>query len=451
MSGHKVMIVEDDAELIRILQAVLKKLEVEIEVASTGRKALQVLNELTPSILLLDMRLPDMEGSEILNFVKQRGMPITVIVMTAHGSVDLAVDAMRQGAYDFLTKPLDFERIKIMVRNALERHVLMEQVADYKPGYERARFHSLRGSSPAMQRLYRLIQNNAEGSAPILIVGDMGTEREDCARAVYQESSRSGGPFVCLDISGGNTHEIRDSLFGKKGMPGAIEVAHEGTLFIDNVNELDRKTQDLLSDYIQTSEVEYSDGSCSSEVNTRILAGTDKSIKSKVESGDFDEDLYYALNVVSLHIPRLSDRGEDILDLTEQILSDLSRMHGKTFAKLSPEAEISILSFEWPENIDELKAALQHAVANHSGPILKGSMLPPKIEEAGKQAMSRMESTARGLEVAGSVKPLWEVEKEAIEQALKLTENNVIHAARLLQIAPATIYRKQRLWKSYKA
>jgi DNA-binding NtrC family response regulator len=448
MFEKDVMIVEDDSELVRILQVVIKKLNVKTRLATTGRKALQLLQDASPAVLLLDMRLPDMMGSEILNYVQQRALPITVIVMTAHGSVDIAVDAMRHGAYDFLTKPLDFERVQIMVRNAMERHELIQQLEDFRSDYERARFHQLRGSAPMMQRLYQQLGKCAGSSSPLLVQGDTGTELDLVARSLHEESPRSSQSFKELDLAKIPSEEQYKMIFGSSTEPGLITSCKEGTLFLKNLELATAKVQEGLFDFLRDGEIEPVDGQ-PQEVNTRLVAGCYIDLKKKMENREFDEDLYYAISVNTVHLVPLKDRGEDIYDLAESLIKTSSMGLDCEIKSMDDSAIAALFSYDWPGNCQELSQVIEQIMEqNKAEKVITDKMFPQEIQNSTRKMTDETLEALRGLEVATTIDPLWQIEKETIERALKLCNENIIHAARALEITPATIYRKQRAWKA---
>lgn len=422
------LVVEDDPQLVRILQAVLKDTS-GMRVAGTGRLAIQMIAESPPSIVLLDMRLPDMLGMEVLKEIAERGVPATVIVMTAHGSVDLAVEAMRQGAYDFLTKPLDFERVRVMVRNAVERHRIIKELDDYKSQYERTRFRGLLGSSPAMQRLYRQIRSVGQGSSPVLVAGEAGTEIEACARALHDESALADKAFAGRDAKGLVPGRLAE----------AIAAAEGGALVVRRVEELPAESRpELLA--------AWRDPACAA----RLIATAEEDLPRLAEAGAFDKELLVALQAASVAIPPLRDRGEDVLDLAEHLLQRCAKEIGRSFEALADEVEVAFMSYGWPGNTEELESVVRTAAQRHEGRLLAAEMLPPEIARHGRQKRRGEASELRGLAAKGAVRPLWEVERDAILKALKLSDGSVLEAARLLEVSPGTIYRKQQSWKARK-
>lgn len=428
MAAMNVLIVDDDPQLVRILQAVLKPVEAELRVAGTGRLALQMAMEAPPSLLLLDMRLPDMTGMEVLREVAARGTPTTVIVMTAHGSVDLAVEAMREGAYDFLTKPLDLERLRVMVRNAVERQRIIRELDDFKAQQQRTRFRGLAGSSPAMQRLYRQLRATGATNAPVLLVAEPGSETDACARSIHDESPRASAPFVEASAAGATPESLAEALAS----------AGAGTLFLAAAERLPAPCAEPMQEFLATARW------LGKQLPARLVAAAEPSFDT---ADAIPAQLRVALGAARIHVPPLRERGEDVLDLADQMLERLARDEGRSFAGFDDEAQVALVSYPWPGNRAELERAIAHAVRSNEGRMVTREMLPEAVRAAAEQATGASRATVRGLE-AGAVRPLWQVEKDEIEKALRLCEGNVLAAARLLHVSPATIYRKQQSWRA---
>lgn len=424
----EILIIDDDAELIRIIKAVLKKVELEPRTAATGRLALQEIQDHSPSVVLLDLQLPDMSGMEILRQIKQSGKPTTVIVMTAHGSMEGAVEAMREGAYDFLTKPLDFERVRVMVRNAQERHRLIEQLENFRSETELTQFHELMGSSPLMKRLYQRIQDHHNSTAPVLILGTPGSEFANCAKTVHAESPLRHLKFV----------EVNCRTLNEEGIVEAFAKTLEGTLYFSNLHELGEKAQLAL----------FSELSNSQSSARRVISSAFPRIKKAAESGTFHKELFLQLSTVGLQLPRLRERGDDLIEIAKVILQEKNRTAEKSFREFSDEAETAFFAYDWPRNLEELEEVIGAIVEQFSGTTVRLSMLPSIVKSYFDQSTPPVDSAGRGISVQGVLKPLWVVEKEAIQKALSITEGNIIQAAILLEISPATIYRKQRFWEA---
>lgn len=439
-----VLIVEDDQELIRILRAVLGKLDVELRTAVTVRQALQTLNEVTPAVMLLDMRLPDAPGTDVIAEVKRRGVACGIIVMTAHGSVELAVEAMRDGAYDFMTKPLDFDRLKIMVTHALARHRLIEQLDDYSTTLERVRFRSLRGSSPAMQRLYRGIQFNAAGGAPMLLVGPPGSEFLDAARSVHDEYLRGERRFVTIPSAGVAAENVLETVFGTSKSIGPADEAAGGTLLLEGIHQLPASAQRPLLDYVLTGD-RPAGAPPAVEGDPRLIAWAHDDILRSAQTGEFDRDLFHAMSAVMLVLPPLSQRGDDILQLTNEWLQVQSRVQGKLVVRVADDAEEALMRYHWPGNVDELRAIVASGVANCKRGTLRLDDLPPAVRQT-IELRQPSGPPPRGVSAMNLVTPLWVIQQEEVNKAIRLCNGNVLEAARLLEVNPGTIYRKQRAW-----
>ncbi|MDX2175654.1 MAG: response regulator [Candidatus Sumerlaeia bacterium] len=427
MPELNVLIVDDDPQLVRILQAVLKPLGAELRVAGTGRLALQELLERPPAIMLLDMRLPDMPGLEVLAEVARRGRPVTVVVMTAHGSVDLAVQAMREGAYDFLTKPLDLERLKVMVRNAIERHRMIAELDDYKSQYERVKFRGLLGSSPAMLRLYRQLRAVGSGSGPVLVAGAEGTELEACARSLHAEGPAPDAAFVAVRCKGATPAALAEAGAAASG----------GTLCLEGVEE-------LRGDAAQAA-LDLARGGAPDGGRLRVVATAGPALDQPLRPGSVEEELKLMFETARVNVPKLSERAEDVLDLAEHFLERQAKELERSFTGFDGDAQAALAGYAWPGNVAELERVVADAARANEGSLVTRAMLPERVAAAAPAGAAAAERL-RGLAAAGTVRPLWQVEKDEIEKAQRLTDGNVVEAARLLEVSPGTIYRKQKAW-----
>ncbi|MDX1973419.1 MAG: response regulator [Candidatus Sumerlaeia bacterium] len=426
----EILIVEDDAELIRILKAVLKKVELEPRTASTGRLALQELQDDPPAVVLLDMQLPDMSGMEILKAIRASGKPATVIVMTAHGSMEGAIEAMREGAYDFLTKPLDFERVRVMVRNALERHRLIQQLDAARDISSLITFGKLRGSCVPMRRLYERIREHQGSLLPVMIQGSTGCEFEECAQTVHESSPYSSKPIQFFECKAGNGGELLQLLSS----------AEPFTLVLKEVQELNAADQKQLLEYLQTTDSK----------SVRLITLAQSKLKKKVDSGGFSSQLYDVLATIPLQLPKLRQRGEDILELAQALLLDHPNRGIRTPQQFSTEVETALYAYDWPQNMEELNACVEMIVKFGTGKSVTLEMLPATVQQSVKGLKSLKKEDRSEFQSRGVVKPLWIVERDAIQDALKLTDGNMIQAAMMLEISPAMIYRKQRIWDTQK-
>jgi two-component system, repressor protein LuxO len=455
----RLLLVEDTASIMRLYHEVLKKLDVDLIDAETGRRALDILDETIPDVVLLDVELPDGNGLDILRRIKARNLPCAVVVVTAHGSVKIAVEAMREGAYDFVIKPFPPDRLVVTVRNALERRQLQTLVKANEIAKD-GRFHGLLGSSLPMRAVYNVIENAASSRATVFITGESGTGKELCASAIHQLSPRRDGPFVAVNC-GAIPHELMESeMFGHvKGAftgavtnrDGAISRAQGGSLFLDEICEMDLSLQVKLLRVIQSGEFQKVGGSDIERADVRYVCATNRDPWSEVQAGRFREDLYYRLHVVPCAMPPLRDRDDDVLLLARHFLTQYAKEEGKEFADFEESATRALRRYPWPGNIRELQNVLRNAVLFNQGTLVTETMLnrlDPNAAPRAAGSSTPIATLAAAPRPRGTtVKPLWQVEKEAIEDAIALCNGNIPRAAALLEINPSTIYRRKAEWE----
>ena len=336
----RLLLIEDSIALARVYQEYLKGIGLDILHAADGKSGLQYIDEQEPDVILLDLNLPDINGLEILEKLYQTAQTTIVIVITAHGSVDMAVEAMRLGAFDFLQKPFDAERLRVTVRNALEKQNLSNLVKTYQKNFERDRFHGFIGSSLSMQAVYRIIESAASSRATVFITGESGTGKEVCAEAIHQEGDRRAAPFIALNCAAIPRDLIESEIFGHvKGAftgasaerHGAATQADGGTLFLDEIGEMDIDLQSKLLRFVQTGSFQKVGGSKVEKVDVRFVCATNRDPLEMVSKGRFREDLFYRLHVIPIHLPALRERGEDVLLIAEYFLQKFSQEENKDF------------------------------------------------------------------------------------------------------------------------
>ncbi len=455
----RLMLVEDSPSIVRLYHEVLAKLDVEFIDADTGARAFAALEETVPDVVLLDLELPDVNGVDILRAIKKRGLPAAVIVVTAHGSVKTAVDAMRDGAYDFIVKPFAPDRLLVTVRNALDRRRL-ENLAAAGDIAKNGRFCDLLGASLPMRAVYNVIESTARSRATVFITGESGTGKELCAEAIHQLSPRRDGPFVAVNCGAIPRELMESEMFGHvKGAftgaaatrEGAIARARGGTLLLDEICEMDLALQVKLLRVLQSGEFTKVGGNETERADTRILCATNRDPWAEVQAGRFREDLYYRLHVVPCAMPSLRERDDDLLLLARHFLAAYAGEEGKSFADFDPDAIDALARHAWPGNIRELQNVLRNVVLFHDGATVTAAMLPP-LAANGTHRPTAVVAAPVVLRMAGGsgrtapVRPLWQVEKEAIEEALAACGGNVPRAAALLEINPSTIYRRKTEW-----
>jgi DNA-binding NtrC family response regulator len=452
----RLLLVEDSPAILRLYREVLKRLDVELCDADSGARALSELGERVPDVVLLDLELPDMNGVEILRTIRQRGLPAAVVVVTAHGSVNTAVEAMRQGAYDFIVKPFAPDRLLVTVRNALERRRL-ERLAAAGNVVEHGRFAGLIGASLPMRAVYNVIESTARSRATVFITGESGTGKELCAHAIHQLSPRRDGPFVAVNCGAIPKELMESEMFGHvKGAftgaagtrEGAIARARGGTLLLDEICEMDAALQVKLLRVLQSGEFTKVGGSEVERSDVRYVCATNRDPWEEVRAGRLREDLYYRLHVVPCAMPALRERNGDLVLLARHFLALYATEEGKSFADFAPDAVAAMQDHSWPGNIRELQNVLRNVVLFHDGPLVTAAMLArldgPGV--AARQSAPPLLRLAPAPTRNVAVKPLWQVEKEAIEHALSACGGNVPRAAALLEVNPSTIYRRKAEW-----
>ncbi|CAJ1897796.1 Luminescence regulatory protein LuxO [Aeromonas jandaei] len=460
-NAPRVLLVEDTRSLAVVYEQYLRQDGYEVVLADCGQQALEVLLASPPPVVLLDLELPDMSGMEILQQITEQQLPCAVVVITAHGSVDVAVEAMRLGAFDFLTKPFDSKRLCATARNALKHQQLSSLVAHYRENFERQSFFGFIGASMAMQAVYRIIESAAPSKATVFITGESGTGKEVCAEAIHQCSPRREQPFIALNCAA-IPHDLMESeIFGHvKGSftgaqgdrKGAASLADGGTLFLDEICEMDLDLQSKLLRFIQTGTLQRVGSGKLETVDVRFICATNRDPLLEVKAGRFREDLYYRLHVIPLYLPPLRERGEDILLLARSLLQNYAKEENKRFRDFDAAAARVLLDYPWPGNVRELQNVVRNIVVLNDKELVSPDILPPPLNgvralAVATTAAQQPAATSATPAVGGPIRPLWLVEKEVIEQAIASCDGNIPKAAALLEISPSTIYRKKQGWE----
>jgi len=450
-------LVEDSPTLALLYQDYLRNEGYQVCHFALGQPVLAALPERLPQVVLLDLELPDMDGMEILKFINEQGLPCSVVVITAHGSVDVAVEAMRLGAFDFLTKPFDGKRLCTTVHNGVRHQQLSSLVETYRDNYDRNQFGGFLGSSLAMQGVYRIIESAAASKATVFITGESGTGKEVCAETLHQLSPRREQPLVVLNCAAIPRDLIESEIFGhvkgaftgaQSDREGAAARANGGTLFLDEICEMELELQSKLLRFIQSGTFSRVGSSKQEKVDVRFVCATNRDPFAEVKAGRFREDLYYRLHVIPIQLPPLRERGEDVLQIARRFLSEFAKEEGKRFDGFSPQAERLLLEYTWPGNVRQLQNVVRNIVVLQSGPRVEVAMLPPPLDqlrpkyvlpEPGEQPVVASQASL-------AIRPMWLVEKETIEQAIAFCDGNIPQAANLLELSPSTIYRKRLAW-----
>ncbi len=433
----RILVVDDELIVRESLKGWLKKSGYEVDTASSGPEALQML-ELAPyDLLFLDIMMPKMNGLEVLEIVKKRFPETLVVMITAYGSVETAVKAMKNGANDYLMKPFEPETLALLVEKLLQQKKIIEENFLLKEQVARSvRFENIIGVSEEMQQIFDMIMDISSTDVPVLITGETGTGKELVAKAIHAKSPRKHGPFIPINCGAFPEHLLETELFGhEKGAftgahrakKGRIEMSHGGTLFLDEVGEIPLKMQIDLLRVLETKCFHRVGGTEEIKVDFRILAATNRDLLQEIEKGNFRQDFYYRLNVISLHIPPLRERPEDIPVLAEHFMRRYSRETNKDIDTITPEAMDVLKKYPWPGNVRELQNAIERAVV-----ISKKRCLD--VEE-----FSFLQVSAKGI---GKHKSLEEIEREHIEAMLRAHDWNVSKTARALKINRVTLHKK---------
>jgi two-component system repressor protein LuxO len=462
-----ILIVEDSHALTEVYRGYLSGEPYRVRHATDGCAALAELDKEPPAAVLLKLTLPDMDGMAILRHIHERQIPTAAVVVAPASRVDLAVDAMRYGAYDFVEHPLGAKRMKVALRSALARERLPAGVAHIRDDSRRRdHYHGFIGSSSSLQALYRIIDSAAPSKATIFITGESGTGKELCAEAIHRQSRRRDGPFVALNCGAIPRGLMESEIFGHvrgaftgatRDRMGAAEQADGGTLFLDEIGELDLDLQTKLLRFVQLGCIQRLGSTKLVKVDVRFICATNRDPQQEVAEGRFREDLYYRLHVIPIHLPPLRERLDDVPRLASHFLHKFAVEEGKAFRALTPAAEAIFLEYDWPGNIRQLQNVIRNVVVLYDGEQVSPQMLPPPLNGARGQierfALGREKEDKPGDDEVGGmrpggIRPLHLVEKEAIERAIRICGGNIPRAAALLEVSPSTLYRKRQSWRA---
>ena len=462
MSVKKVLIVEDSMSLNTLYQQYLRNEKVEILTAGNGAEAKYLVANQEPSLVLLDLGLPDIKGMDLLEWIKSEYPHIEVVIITSQNAIDTVVEVMRLGALDFIEKPFDGKRLITTVKNALKQIALSQQLETLQNTFARSEYQGFIGSSLPMQAIYKIIEAAAPSRATVFITGESGTGKEVCARAIHRQSPRQAGPFIALNCGAIPRELMESEIFGhvkgaftgaQKARDGVATQADGGTLFLDEIAEMDMDLQTKLLRFLQTGKFQPVGSDKEISVDIRFVCATNKNPLDEVKAGRFREDLYYRLQVIPIHLPRLAERGEDTLAIADYFLKQFATEENKAFAGLSEEVKQLFLDYDWPGNVRQLQNVIQNIVVLHNAKLVESQHLPHPLNSI---AVS-MEATSPAAEpptpqvVASSavkIQPLAVTEREAIESAIAHCNGNIPKAAELLDVSPSTIYRKKVSWDS---
>ena len=438
----RILVVEDDKELRSFLVEVLESAGYDVSAhATAGRALIEIRSRAAIGLVLTDLVMPGLNGRDVLDEVRTHRAEVNVIILTAFGSIESAIELVKAGAFDYLTKPCDTDELLLAIERGLAESRLRREAASLSGGPEPPA--GFIGVSRPMQELYALIRKVASSSLPALITGETGTGKELVARAL-QTPAAGRAPFVTVNCAALPELLLEAELFGHergaftgadRDKPGLFETAHQGILFLDEIGELPLALQPKLLRALEDGEVRRVGSRQTRRVDVRIVAATNRDLEGAVQSGEFREDLFWRLNVVALHVPPLRERTADIPLLAEHFLSQLARRHATSVERISSSAISFLTAYPWPGNVRELRNVIEGAAALGTGPSIEPSNLPARIREVGAAGGVLAGASARILS-------LRELERRYIQEVLRQTEGNRSRAAEILGLDRKTLYRK---------
>src|SRR5213083_2842258 len=443
--AERVLIVEDDSAARVGLEQLVKSWGFIAEAAADGEEALEKVTSFRPAIVITDLIMPRMDGLALLRALQQQGADVTTLLLTAQGTVETAVEAMKEGAYDYLTKPVDLKRLKILLDKIVER---LETVREVKALRRQLREHGtfgpLIGSSPEMRKLYQIIEQAAPTSASVLIMGESGTGKELVAQTIHQLSPRAAFPFVAINCAAIPETLLESEIFGhEKGAftgaadrrQGCFELADRGTLFLDEIGEMTPATQVKLLRVLQERTFRRLGGRAEQSVDVRVLAATNLNPLDAVRAGKLREDLYYRLNVFAFRLPPLRERKEDLALLIQSFINEFNSSNQKSIAGLDHQAMRMLEQYAWPGNVRELRNVIERATILAPGPFIEVKHLPPVLVDEPPPEHSEQLAISPGTTVE-------EAERRLIVMTLEHTRDNKTRAAEILGISLKTLHNK---------
>jgi two-component system nitrogen regulation response regulator GlnG len=464
----KLLLIDDEEDVRYSFQRIFDSPEMEFTTASSGEEGLKVIPKFKPDLVLMDVRMGGMNGLETLRKIRQTNPKLLVILMTAYGTTQTAIEAMKLGAYDYLLKPFDAVKIKELVARALKAARDMKQVVSYEPMLESADYElGIVGRTEGMQQVFKLIGQVAASDATALVTGESGTGKELVARAIYSHSQRSAQPFLAINCAAIPEQLLESELFGHERGAftgatlqriGKFEQCNHGTIFLDEIGDMTPPTQTKILRVLQSGTFERVGGNQPIQADVRVIAATNKPLEAAVAAKQFREDLFYRLNVVRIHIPPLRDRREDIPLLVNYFLKKISREQQLPPKSIAASVVKTLEKYHWPGNVRELENAIRRAHVMAKSDAILLSDLPPEIsgQDGGAPALAAVSAgNGAATDAAALARQLFQwarrdpklkvipaVERELVIQALKETNDNQVHAAKLLGITRATLRKR---------
>lgn len=443
----KILLVDDEKNILKVMSASLKKEGYEVETSRSGEEAVGKIGTDRYNLVITDYKLPGLNGLDLLQEIKGKYPDMPVIILTAYGTIEKAVEAIKKGASNYLTKPLNLEELTLVVKDAIEKHALIEENKTLRQRLlDKHSFDNIIGRSSSMEDVYRMIRMVSQSNANILIIGESGTGKELVARAVHYGSERKEFPFVPVDCAAIPEGLLENEIFGhEKGAYtgahdkkiGLIEQAHRGTLFLDEVGELSLNLQKKLLRVLQEREFQRLGGKERVKVDIRVIAATNRDLEHDVKDGRFREDLFYRLNVVSIPIPPLKDRSDDIPLLAEYFLRKYNEENKKDIISFDPGVMKLFMKYEWPGNVRELENIVERAVVLCNFEKIVLDNIPPNIIKVAGEKRNIIDIPTNGLN-------LLEIERRVIQKALDDVGWNQTRASAILGISRKQLRTKMK-------
>jgi two-component system, NtrC family, response regulator AtoC len=447
----RILIADDELNICKVLSATLRKEGYEVATAHDGEEAISIIKNGNVQVIVTDLKMPKVDGLEVLRFVQKTTPDIPVIVITAHGTVDNAVQALKSGAFDYITKPFEKTELIRTIAKAVKTESLSQK--DFHPVPAEADRYRIIGQNPKMKEIYDIIEKVADTPSTVLIMGESGTGKELIAAALHYNSSRRNRPFIKINCAAIPRELMESELFGyEKGAftgavgskPGRFELADGGTLFLDEIAEIPVEMQVKLLRSLQESEFERVGGVQTTHVDVRLVVATNRDLMKEVQEGRFREDLYYRLNVVPISLPPLRDRKEDIPLLVDHFIQKFNSKLNRSIDGISNAALNYLVNFRWPGNIRELENIIERALVFAEGPVLDVENVPAELIERSSPIPSAatMPDDASMKDIVKQATA--EIEKDLIVKALQETKGNVTQAAKKLKISRKSLQNKMK-------
>ncbi len=446
MDDFKILFVDDDSQILEIVELYLRRNGYEVTTSSSGVEALELIGNESFSLVFTDLIMPEISGLDLLKSAKQINPDIDVVIVTGYGTIESAIEALKLGGYDYLQKPINFERLKILIDRIFEkRRLQLENMLIKRRLKERFNYDQLIGKSPPMQQIYEVIDRISLGSPTVLIQGESGTGKELVANVIHQNSTRRNKPFIPVNCGAISEGLLESELFGHvkgaftgavKDSPGLFMAANGGTLFLDEIAEVPPGTQVKLLRALQEKKIRRVGDTRETEVDVRIIAATNKDLDHEIARKTFRKDLYYRLNVISIRMPALREIRQDIPHLVQHFIKKFGETNQRKVNGVSSEAMELLMNYHWPGNVRQLENVIERAFALGTGETIEALDLPAEIRER------RQDEHQERIDF-----DLGSNEKRLIIRALQHTNGNKAEAAKLLGINITTVYRKLEKYK----